>query len=172
MAVSDIKVRSMDVTWNGQALGSTSGGVEVSIEVQSTDIVTDQDGTAPVDAVQTGVAVTLSMTLIELNTANYNQMIATPTGGSVAGSDATVYGHGSSKNFTSMLSMANLLRLRPTGNSDESEDISFWKAVPIVDSLSFAPDSANSMSVSFRIFKDSSKPAAVDLYAIGDPTGV
>ena len=172
MAVSDIKVRSMDVTWNGQDLGSTSGGVEGSIEVQSTDIVTDQNGTAPVDAIQTGVAVTLSMTLIELNTANYNQMIATPTGGSASGSDATVYGHGSSKNFTSMVAMSNLLRLRPHGNTDESEDISFWKACPIVDSLSFAPDSANSMSVSFRIFKDSTKPAAVDLYAIGDPTGV
>lgn len=172
MAISDIKVRGMDVTWNGQDLGSTSGGVEVSIEVQSTDIITDQNGTSPVDAIQTGVSVTLSLTLIELNTANYNQMIATPTGGSVAGSDATVYGHGSSKNFTSMLAMAQTLRLRPSGNTTEAEDITFWKAVPIVDSLTFAPDSANSMAVSFRIFKDSSKPAAVDLYAVGDPTGV
>tara|TARA_Y100000004_G_scaffold165345_1_gene196147 strand:+ start:283 stop:801 length:519 start_codon:yes stop_codon:yes gene_type:complete len=172
MALSDIKVRSMGVTWNGQDLGSTQGGVEVSIEVQSTDIVTDQEGTAPVDAYQTGVVVTLSMTLVELNTANYNQMIATPTGNSVAGSDATVYGHGSSKNFTSMLAMAQTLRLRPTGNTTEAEDITFWKAVPIVESLAFAPDSANSMSVSFRIFKDSSKDSKVDLYAIGDPTGV
>lgn len=172
MAIGDIKVRSMGVTWNGTDLGSTSGGVEISIETQSTDIVTDQDGTAPVDAVQTGVTVTLSMTLIELNTANYNLMIATPTGGSAAGSDATVYGHGSSKNGVSMLAMANLLRLRPTGNSTEAEDITFWKAVPVVDSLSFASDSANSMSVSFRIFKDSTKAAAVDLYAIGDVSGV
>jgi len=171
MAISDIKVRGMNVTWNGQDLGSTTGGVEVAIEVQSTDIVT-QESTAPVDAIQTGAVVTLSMTLIELNTANYNQMIATPTGGSVAGSDATVYGHGSSKNGVSMLAMAQSLRLRPVGNTTEAEDITFWKAVPIVDSLSFAPDSANSMAVSFRIFKDSSKPTAVDLYAIGDVTGV
>lgn len=172
MALSDIKVRGLGVTWNGEDLGSTQGGVEVSFEVQSTDIVTDQEGTAPVDAVQTGVVVTLSMTLIELNTANYNRMIATPTGGSAAGTDATVYGHGSSKNGVSMLAMAQALRLRPVGNSTEAEDITFWRAVPIVDSLSFAPDSANSMSVSFRIFKDSTKPSAVDLYAIGDVTGV
>lgn len=172
MAIGDIKVKPMTVSWNGNDLGSTSGGVEVAIEVQSTDIVTDQDGTAPVDAIQTGVALTVSLTLQELNTANYNLMVATPTGGSAAGTDATVYGYGTSKNFVSMLSMAQQLVLRPVGNTDNSEDWTFWKATPIVDSLSFASDSANSMAVSFRIYRDSSKPAAVSLGCFGDNDGI
>ncbi len=170
MALTDVKVRSMQVNWNSTDLGSTSGGVEIAVEVSSSDIVTDQDGL--VDAYQTGVAITVSMTLMELNVANYNQMIATPTGGSAAGTDATVYGYGTSKNFTSMLAMAQQLRLRPVGNSDNTEDWTFWKAVPIVDSLSFASDSANTMSVSFRCFPDSSKAAAVSLGCFGDNDGI
>tara|TARA_S200002703_G_scaffold48346_1_gene41765 strand:+ start:4087 stop:4605 length:519 start_codon:yes stop_codon:yes gene_type:complete len=172
MALSDVKVKPMEVNWNSTELGSTQGGVEIAVEVQSTDIVTDQDGTAAQDAYQTGVGISITMTLIELNTANYNAMIATPTGGSAAGSDATVYGYGTSKNFVSMLSMAQNLRLRPVGNSDNAEDWTFWKAVPVVDSLSFASDSANSMSVTFRCFPDSSKPAAVSLGCFGDIDGV
>ena len=172
MAVSDIKVKPMSVNWNSTELGSTSGGVEIAVEVQSSDIVTDQDGTSPVDAYQTGVAITISMTLIELNAANYNQMISTPTGGSAAGSDATVHGYGTSKNFVSMLSMAQQLRLRPVGNSDNTEDWTFWRAVPVVESLSFASDSAGSMSVTFRCFPDSSKPAAVSLGCFGDNDGI
>tara|TARA_R100001510_G_C7642996_1_gene200542 strand:- start:1183 stop:1701 length:519 start_codon:yes stop_codon:yes gene_type:complete len=172
MAITDIKVKPMEVNWNSTDLGSVSGGVEISAEVASTDIVTDANGTSPVDAFQTGVTISISMTLIELNTANYNQMIATATGGSAAGTDATVYGYGTSKNFTSMLAMAQQLRLRPIGKSDNTEDWTFWKAVPVVESLSFAPDAANSMSVTFRIFPDSSKPAAVSLGCFGDNDGV
>lgn len=172
MALSDVKVKPLEVNWNSTDLGSTQGGVEIAVEVQSTDIVTDQGGTAAQDAFQTGVGISITMTLIELNTANYNAMVATPTGGSAAGSDATVYGYGTSKNFTSMLSMAQQLRLRPVGNSDNTEDWTFWKAVPVVDSLSFASDSANSMSVTFRCFPDSSKPAAVSLGCFGDNDGI
>ena len=172
MALTDVKVKPMTVNWNSTDLGSTSGGVEIAVEVQSSDIVTDQDGTAPVDAYQTGVAVTISMTLMELNVANYNQMIATPTGGSAAGTDATVYGYGTSKNFTSMLAMAQQLRLRPVGNSDNSEDWVFWKATPVLESLSFAPDAANSMTVSFRCFPDSSKDSTISLGCFGDNDGI
>ena len=172
MALTDVKVKPMTVNWNSTELGSTTGGVEIAVEVQSSDIVTDQDGTSPVDAYQTGVAITISMTLVELNAANYNQMISTPTGGSAAGSDATVHGYGTSKNFVSMLSMAQQLRLRPVGNSDNTEDWTFWKAVPVVDSLSFASDSANSMSVTFRCFPDSSKDSAVSLGCFGDNDGI
>ena len=113
-----------------------------------------------------------SMTLVDLNAAYYNQMISTPTVGSAAGSDATVHGYGTSKNFVSMLSMAQQLRLRPVGNSDNTEDWTFWKAVPVVDSLSFASDSAGSMSVTFRCFPDSSKDSAVSLGCFGDNDGI
>lgn len=172
MALSDVKVKPMAVSWNGNDLGSTSGGVEIAVEVQSTDIITDQNGTAAHDAFQTGVAITISMTLLELNADNFNRMISSSTGGSAAGTDATVHGYGTSRNFVSMLTYGQELQLRPVGNSDNTEDFVFWRAVPIVDSLSFASDATNSMAVTFRCFPDSSKPAAVSLGCFGDRDGV
>ena len=173
MAITDIKLQPLEVNWNATDLGSTIGGMELAVEVQSQDLLTDQTGSAPADSFFTGVVVNVTVTLLELNTANYTQMIAQASGGSKAGDDATVYGWGSSRNFTSMLSSAQILRLRPVGNgSDESEDITFWKALPIVDSLSFSADSARSMSVTFRCFIDSSKDSGVSLFAVGDVTGI
>ena len=172
MSLSDVKVRSMDVQWNATDLGSISGGCEIAVDVQSTDISVDSSGTTVVDSVQTGVGITISMTLMELNAANYNLMVSTCSGGSFAGSDATVHGYGTSKVGTSMLAMAQQLRLRPVGNSDNAEDWTFWKATPILESLSFAPDAANSMTVSFRCFPDSSKDSTISLGCFGDNDGV
>ena len=172
MALSDVKVKPMSVSWNGNDLGFSQGGVEIAIEVDSQDLVLDQNGTQAHDAIQTGVGITVSMTLVELNATNFNRLISSATGGAAAGTDATVHGYGTSRNFVSMLTYAQELQLRPVGNSDNSEDFVFWRAVPMVESLSFASDSTNSMSVSFRCYPDSSKPAAVSLGCFGDRDGV
>ena len=161
----------MNVYWNSALLGSTSGGVEVAVEVQATDIVTDQDGTAPVDAYQTGVSLSVTMTLMELNAANYNAMIGDATGGNLTPASGTeVSGYGSSRDFTSMLSRCQELKLKPVGASDDTTNWTFFKAIPIVESLSFASDAAKTMSVSFRIFKDSAKNSAISYGCYGDAT--
>ena len=171
MALSDIQVKPMQVFWNSANLGSTSGGVEVAVEVQSTDIITDQDGTAPVDAYQTGTALTVSMTLMELNAANYNAMIGDATGGNLTPSSGTeVSGYGSSRDFGSMLALCQELKLKPVGAADETTNWTFFKAIPIVESLSFASDAAKTMSVSFRVFKDSTKNSAISYGCYGDAT--
>ena len=171
MAISDIQVRPVEVFWNGTTLGKTSGGVEIAVEVQSTDIVTDQDGTAAVDAYQTGTALTVSVTLLELNAANYNAMIGDATGGNLTPAAGTeVNGYGSSRDFGSMLALCQELKLKPVGAADETTNWTFFKAIPIVESLSFAPDAAKTMSVSFRIFKDSSKNSAISYGCYGDAT--
>lgn len=171
MAVSDIQVKPMNVYWNSALLGSTQGGVEVAVEVQATDIITDQDGTAPVDAYQTGVSLSVTMTLMELNAANYNSMIGDSTGGNLTPSSGTeVSGYGSSRDFSSMLSRCQELKLKPVGASDDTTNWTFFKAIPIVESLSFASDAAKTMSVSFRIFKDSTKNSAISYGCYGDAT--
>lgn len=171
MAVTDIQVKPMNVYWNGSLLGSTSGGVEISTEVQSTDIIVDQEGTSPVDAYITGMTLSVSVTLMELNAANYNAMIGDATGANYTPSAGTeVSGYGSSKDFTSMLSLCQELKLKPAGASDDTTNWTFFKAIPVVDSLSFAPDAASTMSVTFRIFKDSTKQAAISYGCYGDAT--
>ena len=171
MALSDIQVKPMAVFWDSRNLGSTSGGVEVAVEVQSTDIVTDQDGTAPVDAYQTGTSITVTMTLLELNSDNYNEMIGDATGGNYTpGGGTEVSGYGSSRDFGSMLARCKQLKLKPVGAGDETTNWTFFKAIPIVESLAFAPDAAKTMSISFRVFKDSTKNSAISYGCYGDAT--
>ena len=169
MATSDIKVMPQKVFWNGVELGSTSGGIEMTTETSTVDITSDQTGSEVLDSFQTGTTATVTMTLLELNTVNYNLMIASATGSSKGSSEGnTGYGWGSSRNFTSMLARAQVLELRDTTSVVNSNSWNFWKAIPIVDSLSFASDAANTMSVTFRCFKDSSKDSTVDLLVKGD----
>ena len=170
MAVTDIQVKPMNVYWNSTLLGSTSGGVEISTEVQSTDIIVDQEGTAPVDAFITGSSISVSVTLLELNAANYNAMIGATGGNYTPSAGTNVSGFGSSKDFTSMLGLCQELKLKPAGASDDSTNWTFFKSLPVVDSLSFAADAASTMSVTFRIFKDSSKQAAIRYGCYGDAT--
>ena len=171
MALSDVKVVPMQVLWNGSSLGNTSGGVEISLDTSSVDIVLDQTGSSAQDSYQTGVTVSVSMTILELNTTNYNAMISSTIGNTYTPNAGTaVHGFGDDRNFTSMLSRCQLLELRPVGDSDSTNAWSFWKSLPIPESLSFVPDSANSMSVTFKIFPDATKTEEVRIGVFGDNT--
>lgn len=170
MALSDIKVKPMSVTWDGLDLGSTSGGVSITPAAELVDIVADQQGSQPIDSVLTGVSISVTMTLLELNAANYNKMIGGAVGAEHNDGGTAVVGYGTSKNFSNMLANASGLQLRPIGNSDASEDWYFWKALPEVTGLSFVADSANSIEVTFRIYADTSKDSQISLGLYGDHT--
>ena len=159
MAISDINVNPMTVLWDGADLGSTSGGVSISISVDSVDIIADQSGSAPADSYQTGQALEITMTLIELNQDNLSYMLGAGVGGKHGGNNRS--GLGSSRDFTSMLSRAKTLQLREVGAADNSSDWVFWKAFPVLDSFDLTPDAAQSMSVTFRCFKDTTKDATI-----------
>ena len=159
MAISDINVNPMTVIWDGADLGSSSGGVSISVSVDAIDIVADQSGSAPVDAYQTGQALEITMTLIELNQDNLSYMLGSGIGAKNSANNRS--GLGSSRDFTSMLSRAKTLQLREVGAADNSSDWIFWKAFPVVDSFDLTPDAAQSMSVTFRCFKDTTKDAAI-----------
>ena len=149
----------MTVLWDGADLGSTSGGVSISISVDSADVVADQSGSAPVDSYQTGQTLEISMTILELNQDNLSYMLGSGVGGKHGGNNRS--GLGSSRDFTSMLSRAKTLQLREVGAADNSSDWIFWKTMPIVDSFDLTADSPQSMSVTFRCFKDTTKDSSI-----------
>ena len=172
MAISDISVRPMRVFWNSTLLGSTTGGISVGLDVASTDIVTDQTGTTPQDSIQTGVTITLSTTIMELNAANWNAMIGDATGSNHTPTAGTeVSGWGTDGNlFASMLDRCQALELKPVGDDTDTKNLLFHKTIPVVESVEYASDAASTMSVTFRVFPDSSKDAAIDLGLYGDTT--
>ena len=172
MAISDISVKPMRVFWNNTELGSTTGGVSIGVDVASTDIVTDQTGSTPQDSIQTGVTLTLTTTLIELNPANWNAMVGDAVGSNHTPTAGTeVSGWGTDGNlFQSMLDRCQALELKPVGDETNTKNLLFHKVCPVVDSLEYAADAASTMSVTFRVFPDSSKDKAIDLGLYGDTT--
>lgn len=83
-----------------------------------------------------------------------------------------LYGWGNSKDFSSMLGDAAKLVLHPVANAanDYDEDLAFWLAYPVLGSIKQSGENPKMVSVSFKIFPDTSKSDTVRLFAYGDHT--
>lgn len=78
-------------------------------------------------------------------------------------------GWGKSKDFTGMLGDSAELVLHPVtkDDADESADLVFWKAYPMVGSIVKSGENPNTVAVTFKIFPDMSQPDEVRLFGIG-----
>lgn len=171
--LANIKVQPCNVSWGATDLGFLDGDIEVAFEEQATDITAHQEGTNVLTAIRTGKNITLSMTLKEVSSANLDLVFADAGGAAFTPAAGTeVIGWGRSKDFTSMLTQAQKLVLHPVANDalDLSEDLAFWKAYPIPESIAFSGENPKTMSISFRIFPDLTLEPEVSWFVIGDHT--
>jgi hypothetical protein len=84
---------------------------------------------------------------------------------------STLTGWGSSKDFTGMLADSKKLYLRPVVNvasAVATGDLAFWKAYPMVGSIVQSGENPKLVTVSFKIFPDLDKAAAIRLFVLGD----
>lgn len=82
-------------------------------------------------------------------------------------------GWGSSKDFTSMLSDAQKLVFHPVAEgaaTNVTKDLAFWKAYPMLNSIVYSGENPKTVGLSFKIFPDTTKPAATRLFVVGDHT--
>lgn len=155
----------------GGDLGATQGGVEVAFEVTTTDITSDQGGTAIQDRIIQGVNATASMSLLEMDPAKWELVVGkyagdvyTPAGGS------QVVGFGESKNFASSFENGGLLVLHPLDreDTDRSEDICFWISTPVPASYNFSGEEVSLMEVEFAALPDRTKRDEINIMCYGD----
>lgn len=155
----------------GGDLGATQGGVSISFEVATTDITSDQGGTAIQDRIIQGVNASASMSLLEMTPAKWELVVGqyagdtyTPAGGS------QVVGFGESKNFASSFENGGLLILHPLDRetTDRSEDIVFWISTPVPASYNFSGEEVSLMEVEFAALPDRTKQDAVNIMCYGD----
>ncbi len=166
-----VKIEPMDVTWNSNDLGGTTGGVEVTFTEDLVDVTSDQTGSQIMDAIRSGNAVEISMTLSELTVSRWSQMFEDGGGGAHTPASGTeVVGYGSSKRFTAISTEAAVLTLKPTGSSDDLRNLRFHSAYPIPESVSYSGEDLSTMSVTFRCIPDTSLQSAIDLFVFGDGT--
>lgn len=175
MAVTkaNISVKPMNVTWNGVDLGATEGGLEVSFMQESVELKADQYGAHIIDAFKVGCGIEdITVTLLETDHVKISALFD-PIGGQFTPAAGTeVYGMGTGNNFSLMSASAQKLVFHPTANGALvlGDDLAFWKAVPVPGSLSYSGEDMSKATITFKIYPDLTKHAAVQYMAIGDHT--
>lgn len=153
-------------------LGYLDGDVEVSFEEATLELTAHQTGTTLLADLRQGVNATVSLTLKESDNTLRQTLFAGTAGGSVAGATSTVYGWGNIKQGLSTIVQAGRLIFHPVAlsSSDYSRDMCFWKAYPLIQSITFSGENPEVMAIEFKCYIDTSKAEGINLFMFGDHT--
>lgn len=167
----NIKLGVCRVLFDGKDLGFTKGGVEVSVETETHEVMVDQTGQTPVNEFIMGRTVTVSCPLAETTLENMMAImpgakLVTDTdggGGVVAARVDVSMGIG-----TSLLEWAKVLTLHPVAlpDNDKSEDFTIFRAAtPGAMSFAYKLDEERIFSCEFKGYPNEKGL----LFAFGDP---
>lgn len=151
-------------------LGLLDGDVEVAFEEATLELTAHQTGTTVRADLRQGVNATVSLTLKESDNALRKDMFTGSAGGAVTGGLSEVYGWGSLKQGLSTIVDAGKLVMHPVALdiSDKSRDLCFWKAYPLISSLTFSGENPEVMAIEFKCYLDDAKAEGINLFAFGD----
>ena len=155
----------------GGDLGKTKDGLELSMEVSSVEIKSNQTGEILIDELPNGYSVAVSMSLLEMSAENWDLIVGNGAGGSFTPSGGTALtGYGSNGLYKSLLDKSGELVLHPVAReaSDKSRDVTIWKCIPLSESISFSGTEEQVMSISFKAYIDESVNSLVNIFAFGD----
>lgn len=151
-------------------LGETAEGVEIATEATLFDVVPNQTGTVIADQIIQGFTASCSLGLVQLTDEKWQKLIGEGFGSNYTAGANTVTGLGTGKNFNSSFDYAGRLILNPVrlGSADRSEDINFWKCVPVAESVNYSGTDLLTMSLSFNALRDTTKDTGINLMVRGD----
>lgn len=175
--LANIKVQPCTVAWNSVDLGFTEGDLEIGssfFQPNTVDITAHQEGSNILDQIVTGRGVPeITVTLKEVTATQIANLLGAALGTSNTPALGTqVVGVGDANQFEGIKQFAQKLVLHPVVNtaSDYSEDWAFWKAVPVLDSITKSGENPETCSVTFRLFKDDAKISGLEYGVYGDHT--
>lgn len=153
-------------------LGLLDGDVSVAFEEATLELNAHQTGVSVLADLRQGVNATVSLTLKESDNALRKEMFVGSAGGAVTGTSSEVFGWGSIKQGLSTIVQAGKLVMHPVAldSSDKTRDLCFWKAYPLISSLTFSGENPEVMEIEFKCYLDSSKAEGINLFAFGDWT--
>jgi len=156
-------------------IGLIDGAVETSFKESLVDVKANQSGNNVLSQIRAGKEVEISVNFMETSVSQLRKLF-TQGGGNAytpAGANGTeVFGWGEANDFTQTLVQASKLVLHPValGSSDHSRDMTFFKAYPMLDKLSFAGDKTMTVPVKFKIYPDQSSNSKIRYCVYGDST--
>jgi hypothetical protein len=131
ITTEDIALGICDVTFDGVDLGSTKGGVEVTVKTTNYQVKADQMGETPIKDVITGTEVSVKVPMLETNLTKLLAVMPQAVGVGVAGAEVGVEIR-SGVNID-LLAIAAPLKLHPTAlpASTTKDDFVAFKAAPL-----------------------------------------
>lgn len=172
--LANIQVDPVQVEWASTGVGYCDGDISVALEEQVVDITAHSEGTNVLDHIRTGKSAEITLTLKESASAQFDQFVSSAGGStnSDGSSGVDVIGWGSSKDFTRVGTQAGKLVLHPVANAatNYDEDLAFWKAYPLLDTIAISGENPRTMAVTFRVIPDLDKPSDIRLWIRGDHT--
>lgn len=152
-------------------LGLLDGDVADTFEEVLFDVTSHQTGVTPIAALRQGMTAEVTTTLLETTSSKLEELFAKAGGGSVTpGGGTKVFGWGSSRQGTNAFIQARRLILKPVNATTDLDNLTFWKAYPQPGSLVFSGENPKTLEVSWKIFRDENRAAAIDFFVFGDQT--
>ena len=158
-----------------QEVGCVQGDMEIAFEESYVDVTCHDTGATIGTQIKNGITnCEVTMSLQETTKANLKKMFVKSGNSFIPeGASATeVFGVGSSKDFQNIYVYAKKLVLHPKRllASDKTEDITFFKAFPVLSSMVLSGENVRVLPVTFKVYPDTSIVDRVNLFAIGDST--
>ena len=169
MAVNaeNVKLGVCNVSFGGEDLGATKGGVEMTVETSTHEVIVDQTGETPINEYIMGRRVTVAVPLAETTLQN---LVKIMPGASLVGSGDSLRVDVPTGVGLSLLDMAQPLVLHPVGlpEADKSEDVTIYLA-GTAGQMNFAyrVDEERVYNVEFKGYPDPDNDDA--LFGFGDP---
>lgn len=150
--------------------GYLDGDIEITFEEQQLDITAHQTGTTVLASLRQGLVNEVSMTLKEASTDIYKELMLGTAGSTHTPTAGTeVFGWGTKTLGQNTITKARRLVLHPVAmGADRSRDICFWKAYALPDTMTISGENPKTLGLSFKVYRDDSKPDAVNQFVFGD----
>lgn len=151
-------------------LGLLDADITITPEISNFDVTAHQTGQTILSQIPQNLGATVELTIKECTESIYKAMVTAAGGTYTPGGGTELYGWGTDKLSTNILTYAKRLRLTAVGATDNSEDWIFWKTFPELGGITISGENPQLLPVTFRAFPDDTKPKEIDIYAIGDWT--
>lgn len=157
-----------------ESLGFLDGDVEWTVGKSMVDVTAHQRGAEVLGSIMNGTECELTLILKETTKSKLIKALQGQGGSFIPeGADGTeLTGFGQYKNFTNSTKYAARLVLHPANKleADKSEDVCFWLAFPMLESITFSGENIQTIPLTFKVYPDLNKDQAIQHFAVGDWT--
>lgn len=161
----NVKLGVCKIFFDGQDLGYTKGGVEVTVTTETFKVEVDQFGKTPIKEYIMGRQISVKAPLAETTIQN---MAALMPGATISGAPGAEVLSVTTGTGADLLELAKPLRLHPVSlpDADKSEDFVIYRAAtPGALNFAYKLDAERIFNADFMGYPD---PATGKLFAIGD----